>query len=96
MAHEGEDDNTQDILIDIKLGLNGRPNLREKYAIYQEPVQDDEVELWIKGEHPNEAEITRRMTQANVFHAADSVEEAKISLQLIDRYNPELWFKVDE
>jgi len=36
------------------------------------------------------------LAKTYVFHVADSAEEAKISLQLIDKYNPEFWFKVDE
>jgi hypothetical protein len=66
----------------------------ESMGIVQEVGRD--VKSVKPGNYPNEGEITRRMTQANVFHAADSAEEAKISLQLIDKYNPEFWFKVDE
>jgi nucleoside diphosphate kinase len=91
MALHGEDQNTQATLNDLKLGTNGRPCLREKYAQESEPVPEDEIEAWCKGIHPHQDEVTVRLTQRNVFHAADTSDEAVESLRLLSIYNAEFW-----
>lgn len=89
MALHSEGQDTQGTLNDLKCGINGRPSLREKYARNYEPIPDDEIDAWYRGVHPNQDEITVRLTQRNVFHAADTSDEAVESLQLLGTHNPE-------
>ena len=91
MALYGACQNTQDTLDDLKKGKNGRPCLREKYAPECVPIPEPEIEMWWRGEHPNQDEVTIQLTQRNVFHAADSTDEAIESLRLLGEHNPEFW-----
>lgn len=96
MALHSEGQNTQDTLKDLKCGTNGRPSLRQKYMQTYEPIPEDEIDAWYKGVHPNQDEITVRLTQRNVFHAADSSAEAVESLSLLRAYNAEFWTDADQ
>ena len=92
MALYGVDQNTQETLNDLKFGLNGKPDLREKYAKGSVPLSDEEIEAWYKGVHPRQDEATVLLTQNNVFHAADTPDEAAHSLRLLSEHNPEFWY----
>lgn len=91
MALHGEDLNTQATLKDLKCGTNGCPSLRKKYMGPFEPIPDDEIEAWYRGDHPNQDDVTVRLTQRNVFHAADTSDEAVESLRLLSLHNADFW-----
>lgn len=75
--------NAQGTLLDLKFGKNGHESLRAKYAHAYQPLSDDEINAWIAGNHPFQHEVTIRLTQHNVFHTADSTEEAFNTLRLL-------------
>jgi len=85
MALYRDGGDAQEVLLDLKFGRNGRESLRTKYAHPHQLVPDDEVRAWVEGNHPMQREVTRLLTQNNVFHTADTVDEALRTLQLLGR-----------
>ncbi len=96
----------QKVLLALKKegGKDGviRERLRKKPLISPE-----DRELWQKGEHPRQDEISIIVTQENVVHTADTAEEALESLRIIlgDKFETmkkkgnlpaELWELFDE
>ena len=89
-SRRGDSDGTlQDILYKLKYGLDGLPNLREKYAIETSRLSEDEIAAWYSGIHPAQAETTIKLTQNNVFHASDTSLEAAESLRILITTNAE-------
>lgn len=66
----------QDTISALKKGVAGFPNLREKYHRPEDKVADPDFELWRRGQHPDQAHITHKVTQRNVFHASDGPHDA--------------------
>ena len=87
MALYSDTQNAQETLNDLKCGEHGRPSLRKKYAHSLPPLPEDEIQAWYQGIHPNQDGVTVHLTQKNVFHAADSPDEAVASLGLMSLYN---------
>ncbi len=80
----GPKGDVQETLLDLKLGRNGRPNLRKKYQIPQQRYySEDEIDLWYQLACLNQDEMTINLTQNNVFHTADSTEEAITTISLL-------------
>jgi nucleoside diphosphate kinase len=81
----GADGDTQQRLLDLKFGRNGRPNLRKKYQAPQgRSYSKEEIDLWYQLACADQDEMTIRLTQNNVFHTADSTEEAVTTIALLD------------
>ena len=78
----------QQTLLDLKHGRNNRENLRAKYAHTGRPLTDDEVRAWTTGTHPDQFNVTVRLTQNNVFHTADTASEAINTLMLLGKEYP--------
>lgn len=83
MAITGLGRKTQEKLHDLKTGGNNTPNLRTRYQRHDERLSDEELRIWEAGQHPRQAETTIRLTQNNVFHAADDTADAVRSLARI-------------
>lgn len=77
--------NAQMILHKLKTGSGGFENLRAKYRHLRIWIRDEELRRWEAGIHEKQLETTIALTQDNVFHAADSTEEAIKSIQLLER-----------
>lgn len=67
-----------------KLKKDGKDDgvLRKKYRT-KPKISDEEYSLWSKGEHPEQDKVSVIISQGNVIHTADSVDEALKSLQII-------------
>jgi|SRR3989339_1316353 len=78
----GRGHEAQEILLKLKKEEGKDGVLRKRFR--KEALLDpEEFELWQKGEHPNQDEMTNRITQGNVIHTADNAEDAERSLKLI-------------
>jgi len=79
-GHGGE---TQKILLNLKKQEDGKPGiLRQKFQ--NRPfVSEEEKRKWERGENENQDETTILLTQSNVIHTADTLEEALESLKII-------------
>ena len=77
-------ENAQSLLLDLKHGYNGRPNLRDKYRPKDRRwVTKEEIVLWNQGVHPDQYKTTVTLTQANAFHTADDTMDALLTLHAI-------------
>lgn len=83
---EHSHENAQQVLLDLKTGANGRPNLRKKYRRQREWIDDAELELWNRGMIDDPADLTIALTQDNVIHTADDTEDAVMSLAALNVY----------
>jgi 8-oxo-dGTP pyrophosphatase MutT (NUDIX family) len=79
-------ENAQQVLLDLKTGGNGKPNLRKKYRRPREWIDDAELELWNRGLVEDPADLTIALTQDNVLHTADDTEDAILSLAALSIY----------
>ena len=94
MVLEGEEDvPTQDVLNSLKRGSDGYPSLRDRYHKPEDVVDDDDFNRWCKGEHDPERhdELTIKLTQGNVFHAADDPIDAMHTFRALKKYNPDFY-----
>jgi nucleoside diphosphate kinase len=78
----GHGQDTQDDVSSFKHGADGYPNLREQYC-ESVTFDDEEIELWWQGAHPNQDDVSVELTQNNVLHCADTPDEAMESIRLV-------------
>lgn len=83
----------QSILNSLKRGTDGYPNLRTLYQKKSDIVNDEDFERWCRGEHAPEEQdtLTIKLTQGNVFHAADDPEDAMDTFSTIHTVSPEFF-----
>lgn len=72
----------QKILLNLKKDGGKNGIIREKFQKIPS-VSKETMDLWQKGKHPQQDEVSVIITQKNVIHTADSTEEALNSLKLI-------------
>jgi nucleoside diphosphate kinase len=79
----------QEIMSGLKKTKDGKDGLIRALLQKDEWIGPEEIEQWQRGEHPNQDEVTVRLTQRNVIHTADTTEEAVESLRLLlgDKFN---------
>lgn len=78
----GEGQEAQKVLLSLKK-INGQDGvIRQK--LQKEPmISKNDLDLWQKGEHPSQDELSIVLTQKNVIHTADDTESALESLKAI-------------
>jgi nucleoside diphosphate kinase len=77
----GPGHHAQEVLLRLKK-INGEDGpIRQRFRIPR--LDREEYELWEKGDHPNQDEVSVLITLGNVIHTADSTEEALKSLKMI-------------
>lgn len=78
----GEGQEAQEVLLSLKKDNGHDGVIRER--LQKDPkINEEDLDLWKKGEHPNQDELSIVLTQKNVLHTADTTEEALASLRTI-------------
>jgi 8-oxo-dGTP pyrophosphatase MutT (NUDIX family) len=86
---EAERLTTQGVIESLKRGSNGYKDLRAKHHRPEHRVSDGEFELW-RETRPPDPNMTFRITQQNVFHAADDLRNAIGTLgRILDSSDPD-------
>lgn len=91
MECEDKDTPPQPILNALKHGKDGLPNLRTRFQYRQDVVGDEEFAQWCEGLHPRQDALTVRLTQRNVFHAADDQRDATETFLTLWKKEPEFY-----
>ncbi len=79
----GRDGETQNILLGLKKKEDGKPGIIRQKFQNRPFISEEEKKKWERGEHENPEETTILLTQSNVIHTADTLDEALKSSEII-------------
>jgi nucleoside diphosphate kinase len=79
----GGDENTHSLLSSLKKAPDGQDGLIRTMFQKDERVLREEIEIWNRGEHSNQRDLTVTLTQRNVIHVSDTIEQSHHLIRLL-------------